>query len=190
MLRRFFVLSIVGLTGCSSDGPTRSSVSPVDETAPTQIDMGTSTPDTVIPDVGTEPSGTDPATGVGTSVGVPGDGLMDLGLGLPAIPVITDPEMVRQDHLDYLSDNDLVMFDRANDSLYPQIYAASVSGVDRGETLSLLLPVVEATWGLETVVSQHTRRRQWNLLSVPVYAVSVWRLSYKRRLFLFSIRPP
>ena len=38
-------------------------------------------------------------------------------------------------------------------------------------------------------MDRHARRRQSNLLSVPVYAVSVWRLSYKRRLFLFSIRP-
>jgi hypothetical protein len=44
-----------------------------------------------------------------------------------------------------LYNTNLVMFDRDNLSLYPQIYAASVRGVSWGETLTLM-PVVETTW--------------------------------------------
>ena len=132
-----------------------------------------------------------------------------------AIPAITDPEMIRSDQLDYLSDQDLVfgivhngearayphnigwwheivndriggramaitfcpltgtglvfdaersdgsrlnlgvsgllyntnlvMFDRDDDTLYPQIYASSISGGDKGTALTLM-PVVETTW--------------------------------------------
>lgn len=43
-----------------------------------------------------------------------------------------------------LYNSNLVMFDRANNSLSPQIYDAGVLGVDLGQTLPLLA-VVETT---------------------------------------------
>ena len=46
-----------------------------------------------------------------------------------------------------LYNSNLVMFDRANNSLYPQIYGSGVLGVDLGQTLPLLA-VVETTWSV------------------------------------------
>ena len=46
-----------------------------------------------------------------------------------------------------LYNSNLVMFDRANNSLYPQIYGSGVLGVDLGQTLPLLA-VVKTTWSV------------------------------------------
>lgn len=46
-----------------------------------------------------------------------------------------------------LINSNLVMFDRSNNTLYPQMIFTGINGPDKGRTLKLL-PVVETTWGL------------------------------------------
>jgi hypothetical protein len=46
-----------------------------------------------------------------------------------------------------LINSNLVMFNRSNDTLYPQMIFTGINGPDKGHALTLL-PVVETTWGL------------------------------------------
>jgi hypothetical protein len=88
-----------------------------------------------------------------------------------------------------LYNSNLVMFDRDDQSLYPQIYAASVSDVARGQTLTLM-PVVETTWSA-------WKRLYPNTLVIangPYGQSHYWQYPYgdyrtDNNDFLFSIRP-
>ena len=54
-----------------------------------------------------------------------------------------------------LLENNLVMFDRTNESLWNQMLLGSQCGPDRGESLTRL-PIVETTWGLWTQLHPNT----------------------------------
>ena len=216
--RRLATALLVSLVGCGdgTDGPTQPLFN---DTAAADIETGTPV---VAAGAGSgagldRPVGTEPGF-VGSPYTASTFPLSEMQSVLPAdaIPSITDPEMVRRDQVDYLSDSDLVfgvvvndearayphnigwwheivndridgypvsvtfcpltgtglvfdgkrahrrrlelgvsgllynsnlvMFDREDESLYPQIYAAGVHGAGQGQTLSLM-PVVETTWG-------------------------------------------
>lgn len=70
-----------------------------------------------------------PLTGTGLVFDAEGDDGSRLNLGVSGL----------------LYNTNLIMFDRSDDTLYPQIYAASISGRAKGSTLRLM-PVIETTW--------------------------------------------
>ena len=252
--------------GGNSSAPTQPSS---DNAVPIEIDTSTSTPapDTFTPpetsffDLGFDlPVGTRPGF-EGSPFSANSFPLNEMASVLPrdAIPAITNPTMVRQDNVDYLSDNDLVfgivingdarayphnigwwheigndvvgghpvsitfcpltgtglvfdgalpdgrrldlgvsgllyntnlvMFDRRNDTLYPQIYAASITGDTKGEALALM-PVVETTWSAWKRLYPETRviaRGPYPRTRYTEYPYGNYRTD--NRDFLFSIRP-
>lgn len=88
-----------------------------------------------------------------------------------------------------LYNTNLVMFDRDNLSLYPQIYAASVSGVSWGETLTLM-PVVETTWSAWKQLYPNTlviADEPYGQSRYGQYPYGDYRTN--DNYFLFSIRP-
>lgn len=88
-----------------------------------------------------------------------------------------------------LYNTNLVMFDRDNESLFPQIYAAGINGLDKGEALSLL-PVVETTWRAWKQLYPQTlvlANGTYNQSRYEQYPYSDYRTNDS--YFLFTIRP-
>ena len=121
--RLLAVALMAGLVACGDDAPTRPSLAPSDDSASTEVDPGTPAVDTPVgdtPDADSDAGPTDiadEALPVGTEPGFVGSPytastfpLDQLHSVLPpdAIPALTDPEMVRRDQVDFLSNRDLV----------------------------------------------------------------------------------
>jgi hypothetical protein len=83
-----------------------------------------------------------------------------------------------------LFNSNLVMYDRRNDSLYPQLLFTSIFGSTLGDALELL-PVIETTWRtLEAALSHHRGHCRYHRLEPQLYQLPLRRLPHRRRRYL------
>ena len=78
-----------------------------------------------------------------------------------------------------LYNNNLVMYDRRDRTLYPQIYFTGVWGGRENQSLTLL-PVIETTWAAWKQMYPETTVVKEGIYGLPVLAVSLWFLSDRR----------